>query len=193
MVDQDPPVAAPEPAPAPTTPPVSSVSPTPPDLPSGEPEAEVPPEKKNTRIYVVGIVISIVILVVTGSLFYRRLNQKEDVVAPEPIVEEVVVEEEEEKVEQLERGDITLVILNGTSTTGLAGDTADTFEELGYQISEIGNAEDSEAKNKLYLSEDADEAALEILLSDVKDELDIKKVSDTIEDLDATARIVLGT
>jgi len=69
---------------------------------------------------------------------------------------------------------------------------SEIFEDLGYEISEIGNADLIE-DNELYINPDIDEDTLEILLEDVEDELDIEESSGDLEDSEATARIVLGS
>lgn len=198
----EPPVQAPPPQqqPPPTPPPAQqpAAQPSAPlNLPE-EKEEEIPLEKKNNRIYITGIILSLIVLAATVGIFFYRLQQKE-AESTEPVIEEVEVDEpeateveEEEIVEQLEREDITLEILNGSSVAGLAGDTADTFEELGYKIGDVGNADDT-VGNQLYLSEEADEDSLEVLLDDVKEELGIKKVTGTLDDIEGTARIVLGS
>ncbi len=82
-------------------------------------------------------------------------------------------------------------VLNGSGVSGLAGKTATTFEELGYEIGEIGNADDVET-TELYIQEDLEEQ-LGNLLDDVKEELGVASVSGYLDsDVESMGKIVLG-
>jgi hypothetical protein len=91
----------------------------------------------------------------------------------------------------LSREEITLDILNGSGVTGLAGKTATTFEELGYVLGTVGNAE-STKENELYIKEESLNK-LSVLYEDVLEELNISSPSGYLDiDEKADARIVLG-
>lgn len=156
---------------------------------------DIPLEKKNKKLFIIGAIVLVMILAVTGWLLYSRVNQNpesEETTAVEVDgAEEEEVVEEETKVEQLTREEITIEVLNGTGETGLAGSTADTFEELGYIIGDTGNADDTEG-NQLYVDPEIKDA-VEVLLKDVKDELGITKITGDLEDSEYSAQIILGT
>ena len=188
--------AAPAPAPS---------APVKDDVVQGElSDDNVPLEKRNLRLYVIGIVLSVVVVAITIGVFVSRTRTEvgEGEVASPEVSEEADTleappeltgeeEEEEEEVVVLDREDISLEILNGSGIAGKAGETADIFEDLGYEIADIGNADSTEG-NELYISGDYSEEEVEALLDDVQDELGIEEVTDVLEDLDATARIVIG-
>lgn len=155
-------------------------------------DEEVPLEKRNKRIYIVGIVISVLIVIATVGLFYLRLSQTGGEI--EEVVVDVGVIEEDSEVDAtpipLGREDVTLDVMNASGVAGLAGETAEIFEELGYEILEIGNAEET-GGNQLYIDPDL-EGQLGVLLEDVEEELEISSVSGDLVDSDASARIILG-
>ena len=73
---------------------------------------------------------------------------------------------------------------------GAASEVASTFELLGYEIIEIGNADETEG-NQLYVDSDLEDL-LDQLLEDVEEELDISSVSGKLTGSTASARIILG-
>lgn len=139
------------------------------------------------------ITTMLVILAVAGwALYIRELFLKQEVVSVEEV--ETVVEATPTPtptVVQLSRSDISLEILNGSGVSGLAGTTAEAFEDLGYVDVEIGNADEIE-ESVLYVKEGLEEQ-VEVLLSDVEEELGITKISGELEDSEYDAQIVLGS
>ena len=159
-------------------------------------EDEVPLEKSNKRIYIASLIVMFLIVSTVVAVFYLRTKQpaekvEEVITEVEEVEEEVVVKEEENLTDiQLKRTEISLEVLNGSGVAGLAGETANTFEDLGYEIWEVGNA-DGTVGNKLYVNTKF-KNKIEVLLSDVEKELDISSVSGSLKDSTASARIVLG-
>lgn len=161
----------------------------------------VPLEVKNKRMYITGIVVAVMVTIITVVAFISRISMgefKTEVVVSEVGEEigEADIEEvdtnvaEEYSSDDLERKDITLEILNGSGTSGLASETADIFEELGYEIVEIGNTSTT-VGNKLFVSEDYEDL-VGVLLDDAEEELDISSISGEL-DGDVIARIILGS
>lgn len=197
-----PPTAEPPVAPEPSKEPAAADATTPepspsPDISSGptleeKPGEEVPPEKRNAKLFTIGLILTLAVLGSVGGIFYFKNNQA--------VEEEVVLGETEEAVEEemvatptpgaLTREEISLEILNGSGVAGAAGDAAEEFEELGYQIAEIGNADTTEG-NELYVNPEV-EGLVEQLLEDVEGMLEITSVSGELTDSDASARIILG-
>jgi len=163
------------------------------------------------KVYLVGVIVTVLILGAVGTVFFFRIKESTQNLADKSVAVNTQAEkgsdsestpEKSEDDEtsgaglvvtqnnQLERSEISLEILNGTDTTGLAGDTADTFKDLGYEISKIGNADDT-VGNKLNINPDF-EGKLGVLIGDVKQELGISSSSGDLTDSDASARIILG-
>jgi len=164
-------------------------------------EDDVPFETKNRRLYFVGIIISAFVLGATVATLYFRIKEgsftKEEVAVE---VEEVPASEEsagsdatsEPEATAMPRSEMTLEILNGSGIAGLAGQYKSTFEDLGYAVDSVGNADEDVVGNKLYIDSDIDENLLDYLLEDVKSELGIENVTGT-KDLDTAAQIILGS
>lgn len=158
-------------------------------------DEDVPLEKASLRIYFIGIAFAIILVVVTLGTLFAKGKVATNLLSEFEEVQEVVVTEveevSEELVEVLEPEDITLEILNGSGKSGLAGDTKEEFESLGYVVETIGNSENIE-EGELYISNTYSEEELEELLEDVKRRLDITEVKGILKDLETTARIILG-
>lgn len=154
----------------------------------------IPMETRNKKMYVAGIILSVLILGATATTLYFRFRQGSG--ATEEVAVEVEETQEGTEVEEqpsataLLRSEISLEILNGSGIAGLASETADTFEELGYEVVKVGNAEDTTG-NKLYVDPDIEEL-IAVLLEDVEGELDISSISGELTDSTASVRIILG-
>jgi hypothetical protein len=158
-------------------------------------KAEVPLEVRNKRLYIIGILLLILIVVLSAILFFLRMNigsNHEEVVEIRQVQEDVEIEDFEIdiSVQQLSREEISLEILNGSSVSGLAGKTAKDFENLGYEIIEVGNSEPTDTNIVLVNSRDS--GKIDVLLEDLEDKLNIASVSGELEDSSASARIILG-
>lgn len=176
------------------------------DIRSDYLDKEVPLEKSNLRIYMISIGVMVIFIFITLGLVYakakietNRLSDAEAESEATPVVEEEVFvdveeveEDDESEVVVLEPEEITLEILNGSGVAGLAGDTQEEFEDLGYVVESIGNADETE-QSQLFISSDYSEEELENLLDDVDRRLGIEEVSGSLSDLDTIARIVIGS
>lgn len=154
-------------------------------------------EGSGKKKYVLFVIAAIILGIAVGAVVYfvqqkGLLGSSESKVKKEEVMEEVTESggSEDGEKDQLERGEITLVILNGSGVAGLAGHTTTIFEELGYTVSETGNA-DSTTGNELYINPEV-EGMVDVLLEDVKSELNISSVSGELVDSEASARIILG-
>lgn len=148
---------------------------------------DVPLEKTNRKLLVVGTIIFIIISLLSTGVYYfttRVKSTKEIVSKVEPVKESV------KEIVQLRREEITLEVLNGSGISGLAGKTADKFKTLGYQIIKTGNTEDSLVNHLLV--NDSVKDKVNILLQDLLSELKISSISGPLTDSTAAARIVLG-
>lgn len=159
-------------------------------------EEEIGNQKGSVRsVFGVGMFVFLIIFGLTGWAFYLK-----SVWLPTESVSEIVAEASPTPNSistptpisaLLTREEITIDILNGSGVTGLAGKTATIFEELGYVLGKIGNA-DSVSENELYIKEESLNK-LEVLYEDVLEELEISSPSGYLdEDEKVDARIVLG-
>ncbi len=70
----------------------------------------------------------------------------------------------------INRADITVEILNGSGIKGAAASAEKVFEDLGYTVERVGNADKSDYEESVVLvKSDADESLSELILSDIKD------------------------
>lgn len=158
--------------------------------------SDIPEEKSSKKIFIVIILIAVLVAGVAGGIYYFRSKQSSPTPTTEDQVDEKAEDKQEEEPEvtsapdQLEREEISLDILNGSGVAGLASSTANEFRELGYEIVEIGNAENI-VENELYVNPEV-EGLIEILMEDLEEKLDISSVSGELEDSTASARIILG-
>ena len=147
-------------------------------------------------VFGVGLFVFLIIFGLTGWAFYLK-----SVWLPNETVSEVVAEASPTPENTttpiptpipLTREEITLDIFNGSGVTGLAGKTSTIFEELGYAIGRVGNAEDTEG-NELYVKEELLDK-FSVLYEDVLEELEISSPSGYLDiDEEADAKIVLGS
>ena len=155
-------------------------------------EVETTSSKNQSRLYVFGIVVAVIALVATIVLLYIRAQQAIDGQNKQEVAEEVTEEPTPTpEPTPIPKSDITIDVLNGSGISGLAGTTADTFKDLGYEILEIGNADSIEG-NQIYINPDIDEDLLSLLFEDLEDELDISSSSGELKDSTASAQIILG-
>lgn len=162
-------------------------------------EKSSPFETRSRRIYFLGIIISAFILGATSTTLYFRLRvektKQEKTTENVELTDNSTTEETSTpspEATPIDRAEITLEILNGSGVSGLAGDTEKIFEDLGYVVDNIGNTSTTEG-NQLYIKKGIDEKTLQNLLDDVKEKLTITKVTGELEDLNTTARIILGS
>ncbi len=155
-------------------------------------EEEVPLEKTNKKLFRAGMIVVLIVFGITGWVFYLTNRYSEKTADEEITLDEAATEAPTATPAstQLEREEITLEILNGSSVAGAAADAAEIFEALGYVDVETGNADDTEG-NELYVSSDIEEL-VDILLEDVEDELDISSIAGDLDDSTASAKIILG-
>lgn len=86
----------------------------------------------------------------------------------------------------LARSDVRVVVLNGTSVSGLAGQTADRLEAAGYQVADVGNAPAREVTTVRYPP--GQEPAARLVAGDVPSEVTLEETSEV-----TSVTLVLGT
>lgn len=151
-------------------------------------------EKSNRKIFIVGIIITIVVILVTavfGFYFLKQDYNQENI--KEEKVEITLTPTPTPKV-SLDRSEWSIEVLNGTPIPGLAKELADKLEKLGYKIILTGNAENKDYKDsQILVISEADSDEIELLLNDIKKEIDISSSSGDLEDSTASARIIIGS
>src|SRR3990172_2649657 len=150
-------------------------------------EENVPLERKNKILLILGTALTFVISLTAIGIFFLK-----DRLINEEIGEPLVYEEETVPAPQKElaRGEFSLEIINGTGISGEAGRVAKIFEELGYRNIKVGNTA-LIAGSKLAIDKNR-RGMLNILLTDVGSELEISGVSENIELEGFDGRILLG-
>ena len=94
----------------------------------------------------------------------------------------------------IDRSEWSLEVLNGTATPGLAKDLADKLETLGYEIILTGNADNKDyEESQILITSEKDSEEIDLLLEDIKKEIDISSSSGDLEDSTASARIIIGS
>lgn len=83
---------------------------------------------------------------------------------------------------------VPLVVLNGTSTSGLAADVGDELEELGWTIGTVGNADDKPVETTVVLYSAADHQVTAEALA-----ADLDAVAELDEDAPGDVVVVIGT
>ena len=156
---------------------------------------ELPPiEKKNKKIFIIGLFIAVVIITSTLSLGYLFLTNQS---SKSNVVPEVVEEEKEPTPTpvKLVREDWTIEVLNGSGIAGAAKKMADKFEELGYTVVKTGNADnkDYETTEVFISSEEKSEGEAKLFLEDLDKEFGISDSSGNLSDSTASARIIIGS
>ncbi len=85
--------------------------------------------------------------------------------------------------------DVSLIVLNGTTTSGLAGAVRDQLEAVGYKVRETGNAPRRDYATTVILFEPGDEAKAQL----IQEEFPGAKVQESTETLDADIVLILGS
>lgn len=157
-------------------------------------ERPIPKTKSSPRRPLLIILLFVLALGLAGTaiwMFTQSSSTTTITVTPSP-TPLATVEPSPSPVPGLKREEITIEILNGTDTSGLAGKNATIFGDLGYKVENTGNAEDDATANMLFVKEDL-ESQLTLLLDDVDRELNISSISGYLdEDSEVMARIILG-
>jgi anionic cell wall polymer biosynthesis LytR-Cps2A-Psr (LCP) family protein len=85
--------------------------------------------------------------------------------------------------------DVSLVVLNGTTTSGLAAAVRDQLREVGYRVEETGNAPRRDYTRTVILFEPGGEAKAQLL----QEEFPGARVQESTEPLDADGVVILGS
>lgn len=93
--------------------------------------------------------------------------------------------------EALDRGELTINVLNGSGVSGAARGTSETLKDLGYAVKTVGNADEFDYEGITIVIKDEKKEYLDLLKKDLADEkITIEtKVDDT---LTVDAEVIVG-
>ncbi|MBI5044627.1 MAG: LytR C-terminal domain-containing protein [Candidatus Levybacteria bacterium] len=158
-----------------------------------EVEEEPPLEKSNKKLFILGAIISLVVVIITMAFGIYLLQQASQDKSKEKKV--VVEATPTPKVDlTLDRDDWTFEVLNGTSTPGKAANLAQELTKKGYSVIKTGNADtkDYEETEILIIDSKTNEET-ELVLEDIKDVVNKPTKSGDLVDGSASARIIIGS
>lgn len=145
------------------------------------------------------VVLLIIAGVIAGLFFLGRSGQsvpeEEPAAVPTETVSVPTVEPTPtiEPTPDLDRADLSISVLNGSGTAGVAGDVADVLRDLGYTIADTGNADNFEYEGIVINISEADEDFLDVLQSDLEDSITDKTVTASVSsDLNSGAEVIVG-
>jgi len=96
----------------------------------------------------------------------------------------------------VDRSGISIQILNGAGVSGAAAATATTLEDMGYTITDTGNADNTNYEiTEIYTTPEFPDNLTSVLLEDLKKEFGSASISGQLDTLpnEANTRIVLGS
>lgn len=145
---------------------------------------------------IIGIVLLIIALAGGGYFFYQNMNKSADEAEATPSESPFVVMASPAPspspvslAPEIDRSEWTLEVLNGTGQSGLAADVKTKLEDMGYTVSKIGNAAETDTTKILVNKKMADQQ--DTLLEDLKDEFNVDEAG-VLTDSSASARIIIG-
>lgn len=152
-----------------------------------------PPKRGASKLHLV-ILLLLGIAVIGGTVYFLKTqfksNQQTAVVvetAPEPTLEPTPTPEPEAN-----RADFTIKVLNGTTTTGLAGEITEKLKELGYKTEKGANAPRQDFEQTLVSVKPGQEILLNTLIKDLSYQFEAS-AGPTLKETDPLdAQIILG-
>lgn len=110
-----------------------------------------------------------------------------------PFVQSSPFSEPSPSVEDVDKSEVSIRILNGSGVTGKASAVKDFLEELGWTVATIGNADNSDyASTEVRFKEDSRKFE-DSIISDLSDKYDASVSSDDLESSDsADIEVVVG-
>jgi hypothetical protein len=155
---------------------------------------EAPIDKTNRKLFVLGIIFLLFIILSTAAFCYFILNSQEEnevsVLPKEPNQES----SSSAQVGMKDSSEIVWVfeVLNGSGKAGAAKKAADKLQSLGYPVIKTGNAPQSNYKeNQIFINTEL-KGKVGSLIDRLKDEFNISTISGEFKDSTASARIIIG-
>lgn len=159
-----------------------------------EEDRVVPLEVLNKKMFLAGSLVTF--LVVMATVLLIGLGSKlldSDSVVEQPAVVEVTPEPTPEAtpVPQLSKDEVFIEVLNGSGVAGRAGEVADEFEKLGYEVVGVGNGPSVGSTEIRVASEFVDK--LDEFFVDASEVLGTEEVVESFDDdRDYLVQVVLG-
>jgi len=161
----------------------------------------VPIVSEKIPSYLVTVGVAVGTLFIVGGLFvgitYLGNKNNTSDIGIEPVVlsesTETPETSEELSIVELQRKDLSIVVHNGAGIPGIAGKTKDFLEQLGYIVSDIGNAEKQNSKNTTLQFKSSKVSYKDLLSEDLKDNYDVVVTENLDEDADYDALIIVGS
>lgn len=156
-------------------------------------------EKKTNPAKILVFIIVLITFTVSGLLSYFFLfpqnipeGKKTDRIKITPTLKPKITPETT-PIMTLKRDSISMIVLNGTQTAGLAADTKNYLEKLGYKNVQIGNA-DSEDYEQVQISLKPEyQEYFPLLVKDLKSKYEIASQSGKLDKTETTdVKIILG-
>lgn len=190
------------PLPAETTVPVAQVSENVPEvalnaslqIDAQEEVREEPPlERSNKRLFIIGTVVTLLVVICTGVVGFYLLQQNSQLSKADTKTTTAEATPTTTPKLTLDRSRWTFEILNGTSKAGVAGVLAEKLRGMGYVILKTGNADSKDYDTtKIFISPDKASGDAELMLQDVKAEVGVSSSSGGLTQGSASARIIIG-
>lgn len=174
----------------------------------------LPAPVKNKSLMYVGAVTAAIILALAGFGGYRYLSGNSSTTTetnPEVLSDSGESSEatpselqdnsesdsneaevEVEEVDEIVKEDLSIRVENGAGISGIAASTQATLEELGYTVTDIGNAEGDLRENTLVKFKTSKLAYRDTLIEDIKEEFEIVLEDGLDEDSDHDVLIIVG-
>lgn len=178
------PVSEPVPTIAPdTTQKIAAVSVTEESLPK--------PEKKVPLWFVIGSLTCLAILVgsIIFSAYYFRSPTSQTAVSAPSVTATLTVTPTAPPT--IANSAISFEVLNATKTSGLAGQYGKKLEAKGYQVTKLGNSEDTVTGIAVYISSTLD-SQKEALMTDLRSEFPEVVLAGPLTDSSNLVRLVIG-
>jgi hypothetical protein len=152
-----------------------------------------PQDKSNRRLYFLGGVVLILIILGVGGfifLFINNSSDRESAVAP--AAQESTQASPSATLPVLVRSEWSFEVLNGSGIPGTSKKVADELTTLGYEVIQTGNADKQTYRgNELFVSPEMKNET-DLLIADLKNTIEIATVAGVLRDSTASARIIVG-
>ncbi len=157
-------------------------------------EMKESPKGGRNWLLISGVILLLIALAGGGYYFYNSMNSSSVEATPTEsafvvITSPVPSATPEAMAPEIDRSLWTLEVLNGTGKTGLAADVKAKLEDMGYTVSKVGNATESETTKIFVNKKMADQQ--DAFLADLKGEFNVDTAG-VLSDSSASARIIIG-
>jgi hypothetical protein len=151
-----------------------------------------PQDKSNRKLYFLGGVVLVLIILGVGGfifLFINNSSDRESAVAP--VAQESTQASPSATLPILVRSEWSFEVLNGSGIPGAAKKAAGEMIALGYEVVQTGNADQIYETNELFVSPEMKNET-DLLIADLKDIVKISTVAGVLKNSTASARIIIG-